>query len=262
MQQNTKYIIVGIISVLLIGYVGFYVVKNSTLQKPADIATSNEENLVTRDSPSPIQADTAPTTKTSKPPTTTATPSTPPSTKGFYSYSNAEYNFTIQYPPYVRPQNNFSTFHEIGNNWRLYPSQVNQGKGILELPIFSIDQGSISNGKQKYPLYFTATVRVGVSQNVKECYTTDAGYTNQKVTNVTINGIPFKRFSSSDAAMMKYVQVESYRTIHNNNCFVIEQIKNGSNYRDEKMASGISDSALTEYYNTGGVIAKTFRFTK
>ena len=62
--------------------------------------------------------------------------------------------------------------------------------------------------------------------------------------------------------MMKYVQAESYRTIHNKMCFVLEQIKAGTSYRDEKMGAGIADSSLTNYYNEGATIIQTFKFTK
>jgi hypothetical protein len=79
---------------------------------------------------------------------------------------------------------------------------------------------------------------------------------------LTINGTSFKRFSSSDAGMMKYVQSESYRTIHNNMCYVLEQIKSGSSYRDEKMAEGIKDTTLDSYYKEGETIIKTFKFVK
>ena len=101
-----------------------------------------------------------------------------------------------------------------------------------------------------------------MSPNVQECYTKDAGYANQVVTNVTINGVPFKKFSTSDAGMQKYVQSESYRTIHNKMCYVIEQIRAGSSYRDEKMTAGKTDAELMSYYNLGEKIVKTFKFTK
>ena len=249
MNQNTKYISIAVIAVVIISFFVFYLNTNSGQEKDtlptASTTTSNSPSTVT-------------------PPTSTGAVKavTNSSTSGFKSFASAEYNFTLQFPSYTQTRNSFSSFHEIGNNWRLYPGPANQGKGILELSVFTVDQGAYSTGKQKYPLYFTSLVRVGVSPNVKECYTADAGYTNQKVTNVVINGTPFKKFSTSDAAMMKYVQAESYRTIHNNMCFVLEQIKSGTNYRDEKMAAGIADSSLTNYYNEGATIIKTFKFTK
>ncbi len=184
-----------------------------------------------------------------------------PKSDGMSGYANSEYNFTLRYPPYVNPHNSFSTFHQLTNNWRVNASQVNQGKGIVEFPIYSVDQGSIATGKT-YPLFYIAELRVGVSPNVKECYSTDAGYTNQKVTNVTINGVTWKRFSFQDAATMQYIQGESYRTIRNNMCYVLEQVKAGSSYRDDTMKPGVTDATLNNYYDIAGNIAKTFKFTK
>lgn len=257
MNQNTKYTIFAIIALLIISFCFFYFRNNF-----------NQNNGVT-----PISTTTS-FGNGSLPPATVS-PSSVPSVKkdpktitvnsnnsSFRSFGSAEYNFTIQFPSYTQTRNSFSTFHEISNNWRLYAQPANQGKGVLELSIFTVDQGAYSTGKQKYPLYFTSLVRVGVSPNVKECYTADAGYTNQKVTSVVINGVTFKKFSTADAGMMKYTQAESYRTIHNNMCFALEQIKSGTTYRDEKMSAGIADSSLTNYYNEGTSIIQTFKFTK
>ncbi len=184
-----------------------------------------------------------------------------PSNDGLSGYANSEYNFTLRYPPTVVPQNYFTTFYLLASNWRLNAGQANQGKAIVAFPVYRIDRGDGVAGKP-YPLFYVAELRVGISPNTKECYATDAGYTNQKITNVTINGVVFKRFSFQDAVMMKYVQGESYRTIHNNMCYVLEQIKSGSNYKDETMKPGLTDAELNKYYNTAGSIVNTFKFTK
>ena len=181
---------------------------------------------------------------------------------GFYSYTNATQNFSIQYPGYVRPLTSFATFHEIGNNWRLYAGPANQGRSVVSFSIHNIDQGTYFTGKQTYPLYFTAEVRVGVSPNVKECYTPDASYPNQKIANVTINGIPFKKFSTLETSGAKYTQSESYRTVHNSSCYVVEQIKSGTTERDPKMSVAVTDAQMTSYYNLGEKVVKTFKFTK
>lgn len=255
MPKNTHYIVAVILIVLFVNVGSVYFG-----QKHAKEARENElKNQLassTEVTPSPATS-TKPTTGTK--PTTALTTG---NIAGFYSYANAAHNFSIQYPSYVRPLTSFATFHEIGNNWRLYAGQANQGKPVVSFSIKNIDQGVYSTGKQTYPLYFTAEVRVGVSPNVKECYTPDASYPNQKITNVTINGVAFKKFSTSDTAMMKYTQSESYRTIHNNSCYVIEQIKSGTTYRDEKMNIAYTDAQLTEFYNLGEKVVKTFKFTK
>jgi membrane-bound inhibitor of C-type lysozyme len=199
-----------------------------------------------------------------KTPTTVAAKPKPTTTLGtnLLTYSNAEYKFQVKFPKSVLPQSYFTTFYQLPSSWRLNASAVNQGKAIVSFPVHRIDQGSLSAKGKTYPLYFVAETRIGAGPNVKECYAPDAGYTNQKITNVTINGIAFKKFDFTDAAMMKYTQGSSYRTIHNNLCYVIEQIKSGSSYRDETMTQGVSESQLQSYYDTAGAIARTFTFIK
>lgn len=242
---------VGIVAIIiLVTIISFYTGKKTGQSSlPEEISTSTSTTTGTLSTS---------TTSTKNPVSTLPQVNT----SGFHSYTNSEYNFVIKYPSYVQPKNTFSTFHELGTNWRLNAGQANQGKNIVELLIHSVDQGSLSTGKQTYPLYFAALVRVGVSPNTKECYTKDAGYTDQKISTVTINGVLWKKFSTINGGMMKYTQAESYRTIHNNTCFAVEQIKNGSIYRDEKMLTGISDSQLSSYYSAGETIMRTFTFTK
>jgi hypothetical protein len=178
---------------------------------------------------------------------------------GLFGYANAEHNFTMRFPPTIQTRNDFSTFYQLASNWRLNAGQANQGKPVVSFPIFRIDQGTVATGKN-YPLYYTAEVRVGVSNNVNECYTVDAGYSQP--TNVTINGVAFKKFNYQEAAMMKYITGASYRTIRNNKCYVLEQVKAGSTYRDDTMKPGVTDATLDAYYKSGETIIKTFKFTK
>lgn len=215
---------------------------------------------ITNTSSSTIKTEVATGTK----PSTIKAPSTgdTKATTGFSTYTNSEYGFTIKYPTYSKVKTTFSTFHQLGNNWRLYPGAAVQGKPVVSFTVFSVDQGVYSTGKQTYPLYYISEVRIGTSANTKECYASDPGYTNQKITNVVINGTNFKKFSTSDGGMMKYVQAESYRTVKNNVCLVIEQIKNGSIYRDELMTVGVTDATMDAHYATGDTIVKSFAFTR
>ena len=252
MINNIKYISVAVLAILALILIGIYYNKKEINNNDVTTPVSSTSTSI-KNTGSSGQA-----TGSKKP----TTPLENDSTKGFRSYANAPYNFTMKFPANVQSKTSFSTFHQIGNNWRLNAAQANQGKGLASFTIFSVDQGSYTNGKQTYPLNFLAEVRVGVSPNVKECYATDAGYANQKITTVDINGVTFKRFSSADSAMMKYVQAESYRTIHNNMCYVLEQIKTGSSYMDNTMKVATTEAELTNYYRQGETIIKTFRFTK
>ncbi len=259
MPKNTNYI-VGIILIVLVVNMGSVYFG----QKHAKEAQKNElDKIVGSTSLEPVIEEPASTTNNpagTKPAKSPAL--TTGNVAGFYSYANSPHSFNIQYSSYIRPLNSFATFHEIGNNWRLYAGPANQGKPVISFSIHNIDQGTYFTGKQTYPLYYTSEVRVGISPNIKECYTPDASYPNQKITNVTINGNPFKKFSTTETFELKYVQSESYRTIHNNACYVIEQIKSGTTLRDPKMTVAVTDAQLTNYYNLGEKIVKTFKFTK
>lgn len=188
---------------------------------------------------------------------------------GYHSYSNTEYGFSVAFPPTVKTLTAFSTFRNVSNNWRVYAGPAQGGKGVVDLSIYSIDQGDYFVGNpslQKYPLFFAADVRIGVSPDVKNCYLADASVPDEVVTSTTINGIAFRHFSTSQTGTSSgvpyYLQVESYRTVHNNMCYVIEQFKNGSTIHDPKMGLAASDATLAGYYATAGTIVKTFRFIK
>ncbi len=178
------------------------------------------------------------------------------------TYINNDYKFELTYPAKFKPETIFKQYYHLQNFWRANALADSKGKLVVAVPVFRIDQGGVATGKL-YPLYFDAEVRIGVSADaadVADCYKNDPGFTSQKVTDVTINGLTFKKFDFADAAMMQYVQGESYRIVHNNMCFAIEQIKTGSSYRDETMKPGIPDAQLDSYYTTAGNIVQNFSF--
>jgi hypothetical protein len=176
------------------------------------------------------------------------------------TYNNATYNFTISYPIELNA-GSFSSFHLInGNNWRVGATAAKRGTAVVAVPVFRVDNQAAN--KKNYPLYYGTEVRVGVSNDTAQCYATDDGYTQQTVTSVTINGVTFKKFIFSDAAMMQYLNGASYRTIHNNKCYVIEQVRNGSSYRDETIIGGYADADLDAFYARTTPIVMSFKFTK
>lgn len=179
-------------------------------------------------------------------------------------YMNDQYGFMLEYPKTIEATTTFANSYTLQNEWRFEPGPNSIGTAVISIPVFHIDQGGVATGKA-YPLFFDAEVRVGVSSNPKDvadCLKPDPNYTNQPETDVTIAGVPFKRFSFQDAAMMKYVQGESYRVVHNGACYAVEQVKTGSDYRDPTMTAGIPDATLTGYYDEAGSILQTFQFTR
>jgi hypothetical protein len=160
-------------------------------------------------------------------------------------YRNNTYGFLLDYPKALTPTTTFATYYALSNKWRALAGENEKGASVIAIPIFRVNQASPATGKP-YPLYFDAEVRVGVSTVTSTCYTKDVLYSEQIVTDETINGIPFI----------------SYRTIHDNKCYVLEQIETGASYRDPSMKVGISDATLNGYYKSGEQIIKTFQFTR
>lgn len=177
------------------------------------------------------------------------------------SYANATYGFTLGYPKELNAQPTFGVFHALNNNdWRINATAAKRGTPVVDIPVIQIDNtGSV---KKNYPLFYTARVRVGVSTDVAQCYAKDDGYTNQTVTDVTINGVAFKKFIFATAATQQYVNGASYRTIHNNKCYVIEQIQNGSSYKDATLVGGYTDADLAAFYAKTTAIVMSFKFSK
>ncbi len=202
-------------------------------------------------------------------PVTTVKPVTPtPSTGGgttapqfTETYTNATYKFTLNYPRELQTEP-FASFHNLSNtSWRVLGTSEKRGTAVVSIPVFRVDQGSVSTGK-KYPLWYAAEVRVGTSKDIAQCYAKDTGYTNQVVTDVTINGVAFKKFAFADAGMMQYLNGFSYRTIKGDTCYVIEQVQTGSSYKDATMVNGYTEAELAAYFNKAGAIVQTFKFTK
>lgn len=176
------------------------------------------------------------------------------------SYANATHNFSISYPIELTA-GAFENFHLLNSNdWRIGATAAKRGAPVIAIPVFRVDNQAKAN--KNYPRFYDVEVRVGVSSDVTQCYATDNGYTDQTVTNVTINGVVFKKFIFGDAAMMQYINGASYRTIHANKCYVIEQIRTGSSYRDEETVGGYSEADLDAFYAKTLPIVMSFRFTK
>ena len=252
MKQSNKIVTIIVVLIIIVGSFWYMNQKGSTREETPTTATTTTSNpTTTKPTPGAVSAG------TTKPTGTTVLPPA----KKLETYTNGVYKFTVSYPSeyQARP---FVTFYQLNNvDWRFAATTAKRGIPVISVPVFRIDQGSIIKGK-KYPLYFTAEVRVGVSLDTAQCYSPDDGYANQKISSVIIGGVTFKKFDFGDAAMMKYVNGSSYRTVHGNMCYVIEQIRNGTTYKDDTMIPGYTDKELDAFYNKTTAIVYSFRFLK
>ena len=181
---------------------------------------------------------------------------------GLSVYNNVKYGFSLEYPDKLIPQKTFKSFYHLSNKWRAEIFTDNpKGVPVVSIPIFQIDNNT--GVYKSYPLYYDVEVRVGVSDDpsdVKNCLISTQESATSTI--VTINGTDFWKFDLSNAGMMQYLKGYSYRTIHNNECFVMEQLATGSSYRESPNPNDISDNVLNSYFNSAGKIIESFKFTR
>ncbi|AIL66054.1 hypothetical protein NOVO_08675 [Rickettsiales bacterium Ac37b] len=173
------------------------------------------------------------------------------------TYKNSEYGFEFSYPDSLHTSSEFLTSSHITDKWS-HDAEYSLGTGtaIVSVPVLIIN-----NTEDVYPKYFWTEVRIGISNNpntVKNCVlSTENSPSNSSL---NINNVNFQVFNIEEAGMMQYAKGLSYRTVHDNKCFVIEQIKAGSNRMSNPNPQDISDKILESYYYLTGKIIKTFKF--
>jgi hypothetical protein len=190
-------------------------------------------------------------------PLPTRTASTTPLT-GLSIYTNGTYGFSIFFPGADVATTTFDVQYHLPATWR-----VNALPDATGTPIFEIIGYKISNATS-YPRYYEAEVRVGASSDPKEVATCEkSGNGEVQAPDLKINGIVWKAFTLEDDAMMQYLSGMSYRTIHDGQCYALEQIQTGSSYRDNAPSpNDISDTVLKQKYQDLDSIVQSFVFAR
>ena len=200
---------------------------------------------------------TAPVAVTSQ---TTTSPSVSSTTSlaGLAIYTNGKYGFSIFYPQSDSTETTFDSQYYLPATWRV--NALNSATGT---PIFAII-GYKTQSDTSYPRYFETEVRIGASadpQEIAACDTTGNG--EVALPDTVINKVIWKTFSLQDDAMMQYLNGTSYRTIHDNTCFALEEIETGSSYRDDATStSDIPDSVLSQKFKDLDSIVQSFSFAR
>ncbi len=105
-------------------------------------------------------------------------------------------------------------------------------------------------------------------RDVANCYNPNYGYESYEPTTTTetINGIEFRKFHFGGRTLHDYLSGNSFRVVHNNICYAIEQIETGSQglpgIEELSKKSITVGNALAEFYDQTSDIIKTFKFTK
>ena len=175
-------------------------------------------------------------------------------------YASGEYGFTVRYPSKAKIEEMFSASYTLSPSaWRANAPATATGTQLLAVIPYE------TKSDHSFPRSYAAMVRVSVSTDkdeVKNCEkaTPDTGET--ALPDRTLNGTVWKGFSFEDAAMQKYVKGVSYRVVYEGKCFALEQIAQGSSYKDDpESADDVPQETLDGAYDALNAIVETFAFS-
>ncbi len=176
---------------------------------------------------------------------------------GLSIYTNGEQGFLLAYPEGALVTETFQSSH-LPNIWRSDGQSETSGTPLLSITTYQ------TQSSNSYPRHFEAVLRIGMSSDPGEasaCLVAQNG--EQELPDRVIGGVTWKAFSFGGAAMMKYVKGVSYRTMREGNCYALETIASGSNYREDPSSTNdIADSVLDTEYAKLDTIVDTFRFAR
>jgi hypothetical protein len=190
--------------------------------------------------------------------TTSTDTASGPSLAGLSIYTNGQYGFSFVYPGTDKTETEFDMQYHLPATWRVNALTDASGTPVIAVIGYSTKSNS------SYPRYFETEVRVGVSADPKEvaaCEKVSDGETARL--DVVLNKVMWKAFALGQVGMSQYMSGVSYRKVHNNMCFAVEQIQTGSSYRDQTpTAADIPDTVLSEKFDALNTIVQSFSFAK
>lgn len=136
------------------------------------------------------------------------------------AFTSKRWQFTIAQPVGWSLQHDFSKSYLQSGTWKTYAGPDSRGTPVLALTVPG--SNSITD----------AELRIGVSKaptEVATCTTPPDSVRAGSVAKTTINDIAFTRFEAADAAMSHYLDVHSYRVVHNHACYAIDLLVYGTN---------------------------------
>ena len=172
-------------------------------------------------------------------------------------YTNGTYGFSVVYPQAAQVEYGFDAGYHLGTSWRANALPDVPGTPLVAFIPYRIEQESA------YPRYFNAMVRIGVSSDPDErarCEQAAEAQGEVALGERDINGTAWHAFSFESAGMMQYARGVSYRTLRDDVCVALEQVRTGSTYREEESAADIADETLDAEYEALGSIIESMTF--
>lgn len=184
---------------------------------------------------------------------------TPEMHEGLAIYTNGPYGFSLFYPEFADVQYPFDGNYPLAERWRANALPDAVGTPIVAIIPYAVRQ------EQAYPRHFSAMVHVGASNDPKEierCERADETAGETALPDTTIGGRTWKAFSFESAGMMQYEIGVSYRTLYEDRCIALEQVRSGSTYREGVRPEDLSEDALLAEYEKLSSIVESFTFAR
>lgn len=133
------------------------------------------------------------------------------------TWIDSTYGFQFIYPSGLRPSHQFEPTYLQPGNWSYFGGKDNGRRLVsIELP----------TTPRKTTL---ASIRIGVSTDpavLAQCRELPANADPKSLKTYRHNDIVYTYFTAKDAGMSKSIDVEAYRTVHQNRCYSIELMVN------------------------------------
>lgn len=136
------------------------------------------------------------------------------------TFKSADYGIAIAYPDDFKARKGFAGSYLQNGAWKTYAGPHSAGQPIVSLVL--ADSNDVTD----------AELRIGASRNkqaVAHCTRPPGSAVPGSEAETTLGGVTFKTFKARDAAMSHYLEVKSYRTVHDDACYAIDLLVYGTN---------------------------------
>jgi hypothetical protein len=165
---------------------------------------------------------------------------------------SAAFGFRIAYPKGWTARRDFRGGYLANDDWKAYAEPGSQGTPVAALVV--PDSNHITN----------AELRIGVSRGqdeVRACAALPSSARHGSMAQVQIDGAAFVRFDAGDAAMSHYLDVHSYRVVHEGACYALDLLVYGVDPRAYDPPATPPFSKAQAFAAMEGVL-RSFQFTR
>lgn len=144
-----------------------------------------------------------------------------PSGPAALTFTSKQYGFSLQYPANLILRHTFENSYLDSANWKTFTnSDKAPGKAVVSLTLpgsNSVRAGELRIGISRAPKAIQNAIRLPNAARP------------ERLKHIKIDGVNFITYQAGDAGMSHYLNVRSYRGVHNHICYAIDILIIGTN---------------------------------